>query len=50
MPHRLAIILPVYLALYSLSYALAYAVRFDFDVPAEFAGIARTTLPFVLAI
>ena len=50
MPHRLAIILPVYLALYSLAYALAYAVRFDFDVPPDFAVIARGTLPFVLAI
>lgn len=50
MPHRLAVILPVYLILYSLSYALAFAVRFDFAIPQEFVGIATATLPFVLSI
>jgi len=50
MPHRLAVILPVYLVLYALSYALAFAVRFDFDIPSEFAAVAAGTLPFVIAI
>lgn len=48
MPHRLAIILPVYLALYALSYALSFAIRFDFAVPAEYALVASITLPYVL--
>jgi FlaA1/EpsC-like NDP-sugar epimerase len=48
MPYRLAIILPVYLALYAACYLLAYAIRFDFAIPPDFVRSAWIALPYVL--
>ncbi|WP_437204371.1 polysaccharide biosynthesis protein [Planctomicrobium sp. SH664] len=50
MRHRLAAILPMYLALQGLAYVLAYVVRFEFQPTRERLELMWGTLPLVMLI
>jgi FlaA1/EpsC-like NDP-sugar epimerase len=47
---RRPVVLALHLALIPLGYFAAFALRFDFDIPAEYAALFWRTLPYVLAI
>ena len=50
MRHRLAVILPTFLAIYLASYYTAFVLRCDFDVPPEVLTWFWATLPVVIAV
>ncbi len=50
MRHRLAIILPIFLAIYVASYYTAFLLRCDFEIPAEVQIWFWATLPVVIAL
>ncbi len=48
--HRLAGILPVYVAVHAVCYFTAFSLRFDFAIPAEYRSVFWLSLPAVLGI
>ena len=50
MKHRLALILPAYMAAYVACYWVAFQLRFDFDPDATYSRLLQQTLSMVLAI
>ncbi len=50
MNHRLAGILPVYVAVHVACYYTAFLLRFDFAVPAHYASVFWFSLPLVLIV
>ena len=50
MRHRLAVILPTFLAIYVACYDTAFLLRCDFDIPPEVMEWFWTTLPVVIAL
>ncbi|WP_166831484.1 polysaccharide biosynthesis protein [Thalassoroseus pseudoceratinae] len=50
MKHRMAAVLPTYLAIYVASYYTAFVLRCDFNVPPVVFDLFRYTLPIILAV
>ncbi len=50
MKHRMAAVLPTYLAIYVVSYYTAFVLRCDFNVPPVIFDLFRHTLPIILAV